>query len=274
MFESLKPNIPSFAECKHEGEFGKGILLESVMIRVDLARISAARVVKASPISAVAMYKADDQTETEARRGICRIGALLHQKGYVAACDGNISVRLGPDLILCTPTSVCKGMMEPDDLVVVDRMGRHKQGKRRASTELGMHLLFYRLRQDITAVVHAHPPTATGFAAAGLNMEEPLVAGIVLACGKIPLAGYGTPGTPELAKAMRPLMPMHDAILMANHGVATCGPDLLNAYLKMESVEHYAKINCVARQLGSIDPLPVCVVSRIRSARCCSSSAS
>lgn len=213
------------------------------------------------------MYKPGDQIEAEARQGICRIGALLHQRGYVAAWDGNISVRLGPDLILCTPTSVCKGMMEPDDLVVVNMIGQQRQGKRRPSSELGMHLLFYRLRPDITAVVHAHPPTATGFAAAGLSLEEPLVAEIVLVCGKIPLAGYGTPGTPEVAAAMRPLIPKHDAILMANHGVVTCGHDLLNAYAKLESVEHCAKISCVARQLGSACALPAHEVNKLMQMR-------
>ena len=196
------------------------------------------------------MFKPDDKNEAGARREICRIGALLYQREYVAACDGNVSVRLAPDLVLCTPTSVCKGMMEPDELVLVDMQGRQKQGKRRPSSELEMHLLFYRLRPDITAVVHAHPPTATGFAAAGLCLEVPLAADVV----RIPLADYGTPGTPQLSTAMRPFIPIHNAILMANHGVVTCGPDLLDAYLKLESVEHYAKINRVSRQIGSIFP--------------------
>jgi L-fuculose-phosphate aldolase len=158
-------------------------------------------------------------------------------------------------LILCTPTSVSKGMMAADDLVIVDMKGEQQEGKRRPSSELKMHLLFYDLRPDVMAVVHAHPPTATGFAAAGLSLDEPIVAEVVLACGKIPLAGYATPGSPELAATMRPLMPTYDAILMANHGVVTGGYDLLNAYMKMETVEHCARINLVARQLGSVHPL-------------------
>lgn len=194
-------------------------------------------------------------TEANLRREICRIGVLLHQRGYVAACDGNISVRLASDLILCTPTSMSKGMMEPEDLVLVDMRGRQKEGKRRPSSELKMHLLFYDLRPDIMAVVHAHPPTATGFAASGLSLDEPIVAEVVLACGKIPLAPYATPGSPELAAMMMPLMPIYDAILMANHGVVTGGYDLLSSYMKMETVEHCARINLVARQLGAVHPL-------------------
>lgn len=192
---------------------------------------------------------------------------MLHERGFVAACDGNISVRLGPDLVLCSPTSICKGMMEPDDLVLVDMNGNHKDGKRRASTELAMHLLFYSLRPQIRAVVHAHPPTATGFAAAGISLEEPLVAEVVVACGKIPLATYGTPGTLELSESLKPLIPGNDALLMANHGAVTCGHDLMQAYMKMETVEHYARIALVARQLGPTNPLPAAEITKLMRAR-------
>ncbi|HEY1528465.1 MAG TPA: class II aldolase/adducin family protein [Candidatus Angelobacter sp.] len=209
----------------------------------------------------------DIAQENSIRRDICRIGTMLHERGFVAACDGNISVRLGQDLVLCSPTSICKGMMEPEDLVLVDMQGSHKQGKRRASTELGMHLLFYLLRPHIRAVVHAHPPTATGFAAAGISLEEPLVAEVVVACGKIPLAHYGTPGSLELSESLRPLIPTHDALLMANHGAVTCGHDLMQAYMKMETVEHYARIALVARQLGPTRPLPAAEITKLMRAR-------
>jgi len=184
------------------------------------------------------------------RQEICRIGQMVHSRGYVAGTDGNISVRLSQDLVLCTPTSLCKGMMEPDDLVIVDLEGRQRNGARHPSSELAMHLLFYSMRPEIRAVVHAHPPTATGFAAAGMSLEEALVAEVVTALGKIPLAHYGMPGTHELPDALRPLIPSHDAILMAHHGVVTCGHNLLRAYMNMECVEHYARVALVARQLG------------------------
>jgi len=207
------------------------------------------------------------ENENCIREEICRIGGMLHERGFVAATDGNISVRLSHELVLCTPTSLCKGMMQPEDLVLVDMNGRPQNGSRHPSTELGMHLLFYSLRPDIRAVVHAHPPTATGFAAAGLSLEEPLIAEVVVAFGKIPLARYGTPGTQELADALRPLVPQHDAILMAHHGVVTCGHDLFKAYMNMECVEHYAKVALVARQLGPTKPLAPDDVRKLMQAR-------
>src|ERR1051325_8255279 len=145
--------------------------------------------------------------EIRARQEVCRIGKMLHRCSFVAGCDGNISARLGQDLILGTPTGISKGMMEPEDLVVVDMQGIQSRGRRSPSSELAMHLLFYRLRPDVRAVVHAHPPTATGFAAAGMALDEPLVAEVVVTFGSIPLAGYGTPGTAELSSALGPLMP-------------------------------------------------------------------
>jgi L-fuculose-phosphate aldolase len=209
----------------------------------------------------------DIAQENHTRSEICRIGKMLHERGFVAGCDGNISVRLGHDLVLCSPTAICKSMMEPEDLVLVDMQGNRKHGKRRASSELGMHLLFYSLRPQVRAVVHAHPPTATGFAAAGISLEEPLVAEVVMSCGKIPLAHYGTPGTLELSESLKPLVPDNDALLMANHGAVTCGHDLLEAYMKMEAVEHYAKIALVARQLGPTNPLPAEEIAKLMQAR-------
>lgn len=206
------------------------------------------------------------EMESCIRQEICRIGRMLHERGYVAGTDGNISVRLSHDLVLCTPTSLCKGMMEPEDLVIVDLDGHKRNGTRHPSSELAMHLLFYCLRPEIRAVVHAHPPTATGFAAAGISLEEALVAEVVTALGKIPLANYGMPGTHELPDALRPLIPSHDAILMAHHGVVTCGHNLLRAYMNMECVEHYARVALVARQLGA-HPLPEEEVRRLMEAR-------
>lgn len=206
------------------------------------------------------------EDESCVRQEICRFGRMLHGRGYVAGTDGNLSVRLSQDLILCTPTSLGKGMMEPEDLVIVDLEGHQRDGARPPSSELAMHLLFYRMRPDIRAVVHAHPPTATGFAAAGISLEEAVIAEVVTALGTIPLASYGMPGTHELPDALRPLIPKHDAILMAHHGVVTCGHSLLRAYMNMECVEHYASVVLVARQLGA-RPLPEEEVRRLLEAR-------
>src|ERR1700678_4710397 len=144
---------------------------------------------------------------------------MLHQNGFVAATDGNLSLRLDETRLLVTPTCISKGRMKASDMVIVDMDGKRLAGKRRVSSELGMHLLIYNLRPDVQGIVHAHPPTATGFAAAGLALNQPLVCEVVIGLGSIPLAKYGTPGTPELSDALEPLIPQYDAILMSNHGV-------------------------------------------------------
>jgi len=185
-----------------------------------------------------------------ARQDILRIGQFLHQKSLVAASDGNISIRLGDGRILATPTSMSKGMMTAEDLVITDMEGRKLEGRRNPSSEMAMHLLIYQLRPEVQGVVHAHPPAATGFAASGIALNQALLAEVVLALGCVPLAEYGTTGTPELSATLRPLIPHYDAILMANHGVVTYGEDVWKAYFKMETVEHFARIALVTHILG------------------------
>ena len=190
------------------------------------------------------------KTEDELRREIVEIGRWIHGLGFVAGYDGNISARLDTHRILSTPTTISKGMMQSDDLVVVDYEGKKVTGRRNVTSEIAMHLLVYKRRPDVNGVVHAHPPTATGYAAAGLPLNKAIVSEVVLSLGCIPLARYGTPGTPELTDALMPLVGAFDAILMANHGVVTYGPDLLRAYFRMETVEHFAKISLVTELLG------------------------
>jgi L-fuculose-phosphate aldolase len=194
-------------------------------------------------------------SERQYRREIVLFGRALHERGYVAAMDGNLSVRLDEHRILSTPTSMCKGAMRPSDLVIVDLDGRRIAGRRDVSSEIAMHLLIYKLRPDIRGIVHAHPPTATGFAAAGMPLNQPLVCEVVIGLGSIPLAKYGTPGTPELTEALEPLVPQYDAVLMSNHGVVAYGVDLQHAYMKMETVEHFARIALVTHLLGRQQPL-------------------
>ena len=208
-----------------------------------------------------------NKTEVAHRRDICAVGRWVHGKGYVAANDGNISVRLDGRRVLATPTLMSKGMMAPDDLVVVDTKGGHVQGRRKASSEIAMHLLIYKRRPDVHAVVHAHPPTATGYAAAGLALNQALISEVVLALGCIPLARYGTPGTPELTEALAPLVAQYDAILMANHGVVTYGADLLTAYMRKETVEHFARISLVTQLLGGPNLLSREEVEKLGEAR-------
>jgi L-fuculose-phosphate aldolase len=190
------------------------------------------------------------KTEEEHRRDICAVGRRLYERMYVASTDGNVSVRLDSKRILTSPTATCKGMMTADDLVITDLQGRKLAGRRNPSSELNMHLLIYRRRPDVNAVCHAHPPTATGYAAAGIALNKALISEVVLALGCIPVAKYGTPGTPELSDAMEPLVQQFDAILMANHGVVTCGADLLTAFFRMETVEHFAQVSLITELLG------------------------
>jgi len=205
--------------------------------------------------------------ERQHRQEIVHYGRMLHERCFVAAMDGNLSVRLKDDRILVTPTCLSKGAMLPADLVIVNMEGQRVSGRRNVTSEIGMHLLIYRLRPDVQAIVHAHPPTATGFAAAGIALTEPLVCEVVVGLGCIPLARYGTPGTSELTQSLEPYIPKYDAILMSNHGVVTYGDTLEHAYMKMETVEHFAQIALVTHLLGRQQPLQAVEIEKLLLAR-------
>ncbi len=207
------------------------------------------------------------KTERELRRDIVEVGRLVWQKGWVAANDGNISIRLDPERVLCTPTGVSKGMMHPDDLIIVDMQGNKIEGRKERTSEIAMHLTIYNLRPDVRAVVHAHPPVATGFAAAGRPLTLALLPEVIIGLGCVPLAEYGLPGTPELTEPMLPYIPKYDAILMANHGAVCYGEDVYKAYFRMETVEHFARISLVAELLGGPKVLPRQEVEKLFEAR-------
>ena len=190
------------------------------------------------------------QIEERLRADIVEIGRRLHDRGFVASNDGNISVRLDAERLLTTPTGVSKGFMTPDMMVTTDFSGRKLTGDREPSSEILMHLAVYEHRPEIEAVVHAHPPTATGFSVAGIPLDRAVLAEVVTTLGSIPIADYGTPSTSELADAVRQYIRAHDGLLLANHGALTVAHDLFGAYYKMETVEHFARISLVARQLG------------------------
>jgi L-fuculose-phosphate aldolase len=188
--------------------------------------------------------------ESALRADIVEVGRRMYARGYTASNDGNISVRLGGDRLLMTPKSVCKGFMTPDMMCITDLDGRKLQGDRDPSTEMLMHLEVYRQRPDAQAVVHAHPPIATGFAVAGIPLNRAVLAEVLTTLGSIPIAEYATPSTQELPDAVRKYIKAHDGMLLANHGALTVGADLYSAYYKMETIEHFAKISLVARLLG------------------------
>jgi L-fuculose-phosphate aldolase len=189
-------------------------------------------------------------TEAQLRADIVEVGRRLYARGYTASNDGNISVRLDDARLLMTPKSVCKGFMSPDMMCITDLDGRKLQGDRDPSSEMKMHLEVYRQRPDAQAVVHAHPPIATGFAVAGIPLDRAVLAEVVTTLGSVPIADYATPSTNELPEAVRKYVKVHDGMLLANHGALTLGADLFAAYYKMETIEHFAKISLVARMLG------------------------
>src|SRR4029077_6591013 len=191
----------------------------------------------------------------------------MYERGYIVAGEGNLSVRLDADRILTTPTCINKGMMTPSDLVVMDMEGRHLQGDRKISSEAGMHLLYYRMRSDVQAVCHGHPATATGFAVAGQGLDQALLPEVVVSLGKIPLVRYATPGTPDLSAVLEPYVPHYDALLLANHGAVTCGPDLQTAFFRMATLEHFAKIAFTAKLTGEPQLLTTREVAKLMAAR-------
>jgi L-fuculose-phosphate aldolase len=188
----------------------------------------------------------------------------LYTNGFVMATDGNVSVRLENGRILTTRTSVNKGMVTEADLVETDDRGIPVSSGLNASTELGMHLYIYAQRNDVHAVVHAHPPYATGFAAARLPLDEPLLPEVIVTFGSVPLAEYATPSTEEVARSLTPFVHTYDAVLLSNHGVVTYGKDLWDAYFKMEKVEQAAHIAFIAKMLGGTTPLDAGQIARLR----------
>src|SRR5262249_22467409 len=188
--------------------------------------------------------------EADLRRDIVEVGRRLYARGYTASNDGNISVRLDAQRLLMTPKSVCKGFMAPEMMCITDLDGRKIAGDRDPSSEMQMHLEVYRQRPEVRAVVHAHPPIATGFAVAGIPLDRAVLAEVVTTLGSVPIAEYATPSTKELPEAVRKYVKAHDGMLLANHGALTLGADLFAAYYKMETIEHFAKISLVARLLG------------------------
>lgn len=187
---------------------------------------------------------------------LCEVCHLMWSQGWVAANDGNVSVRRDDGTIVCTPSGVSKREIEPDMLVVIDSAGRVVEGDRRPSTEMAMHLRCYADRADVRAVVHAHPPYATAFAAADRALDGYGLIETVLTVGAVPVVPFAMPGTDDVAEAIAPYLSHHDALLLRAHGALTVGGDLRTAYYRMESLEQFAKISLAAHQLGGMKDLP------------------
>jgi L-fuculose-phosphate aldolase len=220
-----------------------------------------------SPVLSDSILPGSSKSDQQHRLDICIVGRWMYERGFIVACEGNLSVRLTDGRILTTPTCMNKGTLAPEDLVITDLDGRQLAGERKVSSELAMHLLFYRMRPDVNALCHAHPPTATGFAVAGRALDQALLPEVIVGLGQIPLVRYATPGTPELSAAIEPFVPHYDALLLANHGAVTCGADLLTAFFRMETIEHFAKITLAAEMAGTPTLLSGREVARLMAAR-------
>jgi L-fuculose-phosphate aldolase len=201
------------------------------------------------------------------RQEIVETGKRMYNRGYIASNDGNISARLDDGRILITPTGVSKGFMKPEDLIVIDLQGKLVEGERRPSTESDMHICIYKDRPDVTSVCHAHPPYSTGFAVAGVPLDKMALPEVILTLGVVPIVEYGETGTSELYGRISKYVKEYDAFLLANHGVLAVGSGVMNAYYKMETVEHAAMIQFIARQLGKVNELDKKQVERLISQR-------
>ena len=200
------------------------------------------------------------------REAICRVGKLLYDRGYVAANDGNISVKVDEDRLLITPSGVSKGRMTPDMLLLTDLDDNVLEGDRHPSSEGKMHLAVYRHRPDVNAVVHAHPAVATAFAVCRRGLDTPYLAELVVGLGTVPCTEtFAMLSTDEVPESVVPYQPDHNALLLANHGALTWGSDLWEAFDRIEVVEHTAKILLNAEMLGGPVALSEAETARLES---------
>jgi len=191
----------------------------------------------------------------EIKKEICEIGRRIYMNGFVAANDGNISVKVNDNEYYCTPTGVSKGFMTPDMILKVDGQGNKLEGTLNPSSEFKMHLKVYQERPDVNAVVHAHPPIATAHAVCNIPLDTYIMPEAVIFLGTVPICEYGTPSTMEIPDSLMPYIQKHDAFLLKNHGALTVGNTLMKAYFNMESTEYFAKVSLYARQLGGAQQL-------------------
>ena len=209
---------------------------------------------------------ADEMERT--RRAICEIGKLCYNRGMIVGADGNISARLSDDTILITPAGAMKGFLEPHHVAHVDMSGRVIGDGPRASTETGIHTTSYQERPDVRAVVHAHPPHAVAMTIAGIDLQLPVIPEVVVTIGGIPTAEYATPGTDELPDSIRELLRCSDTVMMKMHGSISLGTNLMDAFKKLDMLEHTAKILYLAHTLkGGLEPLAPEAVERLLATR-------
>jgi len=195
------------------------------------------------------------KTESQYRNDIIEICKRVHANGWVASNDGNISIRTGPNTVICTPTGMSKGYLTTDQLVKVDMDGNKLEGELEASSEVKIHLDVYKNKKGVNSAVHAHPPYSTAYAVAGIPLDQCVIPEIIVSLGSIPLTKYGTPSTTEIPDSIRDYLGDHNAFLLENHGAFTIGGDVYQAYYRMESMELFAKISLLAKTLGNVNTI-------------------
>ena len=220
-----------------------------------------------SGIEELAHRRGWSDEEARLRNAICEIGKLCYARGYIVAADGNISARLTDGTIVVTPTGAMKGFLSPENLAKVDMQGKPVDNGPRASSEIGIHLVSYHERPDMKAVLHCHPPHAVAMTIAGIDLQTPIIPEIIVTIGGIPTAPYGTPGTPELPESIRKIVKCSDTLVMQNHGSVTLGANLLDAYKKLDMLEHTAKILWLAHCVGKVNALPPEAVQKLLGTR-------
>ena len=217
------------------------------------------------------MSRPADWSEEEARlrQAICRVGKLAYDRSYIVGADGNISAKMADGTILITPTGAMKGFLEPQHMAHVDpNTGKALDDGPRPSSEVGIHLVAYHERPDVKAICHAHPPHAVAMTIAGIDMQMPVIPEIIVTIGGIPTAPFGTPGTPELPETIRDLVRCSDVMMMQNHGSVTLGSNLMDAYKKLDMLEHTARILWLAHVAkGGLEPLPADDVRKMLATR-------
>lgn len=214
------------------------------------------------------MQKSWSEEETRLRAGLCRVGALCYQKGYIVGADGNLSARMRDGTLLVTPAGAMKGFLESHHLAHVDLDGRVLDAGPRPSSEVAIHLVSYRERPDVEAVVHTHPPHAVALSIAGIDMQLPVIPEVIVTIGGTPTTPYATPGTQELPDSIRAIVRCSDTLIMRNHGAVTLGANLMDAFKKLDMVEHTARILWLVHALkGSIEPLPAEAVRKLLETR-------
>ena len=208
------------------------------------------------------------EEEARLRQAICRVGQLCYQRNFIVGADGNISARLSDGTLLITPAGAMKGFLEPHHLAHIDLDGKALDDGPEASTEVGIHLVGYCERPEVRAICHAHPPHAVAMTIAGIDLQMPIIPEIVVTIGGIPTAPFGTPGTDELPESIRDIVRCSDTVLMKNHGSVTLGSNLMDAYKKLDMLEHTARILWLAHVVRpGLEPLPPEAVEKLLATR-------